>query len=141
MSAGRSDVARSKSIQLPIVVKLLTQVAISTETRDRYLRFLSASQVARIRPQSYFSRQYKPSRARTNKYMSSASESEIHKSRAKQATGGDLYDVTDQIDAIRADLQNLTSTVGTLAKGQMRRAQDKTLETAAQTGQRLKGRF
>jgi ElaB/YqjD/DUF883 family membrane-anchored ribosome-binding protein len=64
--------------------------------------------------------------------MSSASESELHKSRAKQATGGDLDDVTDQIDAIRADLQNLTSTVGTLAKAQMRRAQDKTLETAAQ---------
>ena len=64
--------------------------------------------------------------------MSSATESEIHKGRAKQATGGDLDDVTDQIDAIRADLQNLTSTVGALAKTQMRRAQDKTLETAAE---------
>jgi ElaB/YqjD/DUF883 family membrane-anchored ribosome-binding protein len=64
--------------------------------------------------------------------MSSASESELHKSRAKQAAGGDLDDVTGQIDAIRADLQNLTSTVGTLAKTQMRRAQDKTLETAAE---------
>jgi ElaB/YqjD/DUF883 family membrane-anchored ribosome-binding protein len=61
--------------------------------------------------------------------MSSATESEIHKGRAKQATGGDLDDITDQIDAIRADLQNLTSTVGALA---MRRAQDKTLETAAE---------
>jgi ElaB/YqjD/DUF883 family membrane-anchored ribosome-binding protein len=70
--------------------------------------------------------------ARTDNYMSSASESELHRGRAKQAAGGDLDDVTGQIDAIRADLQNLTSTVGTLAKGQMRRAQDKTLETAAQ---------
>ena len=64
--------------------------------------------------------------------MSSATESEIHKGRAKQAIGGDLDDVTDQIDAIRADLQNLTSTVGSLAKTQMRRAQDMTLETAAE---------
>ena len=31
--------------------------------------------------------------------MSSATESEIHKGRAKQATGGDLDDITDQIDA------------------------------------------
>ena len=62
----------------------------------------------------------------------SSGESELHRGRAKQAAGGDLDDVTGQIDAIRADLQNLTSTVGTLAKAQMRRAQDKTFEPAAQ---------
>lgn len=39
-------------------------------------------------------------------------------------------DFNDQIDAIRADIQNLTSTVGRIANKQLGRAQDKALETA-----------
>jgi ElaB/YqjD/DUF883 family membrane-anchored ribosome-binding protein len=52
---------------------------------------------------------------------------------AKRATGAggrDAEDLANQIDAIRADLQNLTSTVKTMANKQINRAQDKAMETA-----------
>jgi ElaB/YqjD/DUF883 family membrane-anchored ribosome-binding protein len=39
-------------------------------------------------------------------------------------------DLTDQIDAIRADLKNLSSTVGRMANKGVSRAQDKAIETA-----------
>jgi ElaB/YqjD/DUF883 family membrane-anchored ribosome-binding protein len=44
--------------------------------------------------------------------------------------GRDADELANQIDAIRADVQNLTSTVGRIAKGQVNRAQDKAMETA-----------
>src|SRR5262245_62954320 len=37
----------------------------------------------------------------------------------------DADEIADQIDAIRTDLQNLTSTVGRIANKQLNRAQDK----------------
>jgi ElaB/YqjD/DUF883 family membrane-anchored ribosome-binding protein len=46
------------------------------------------------------------------------------------ASARDADDLATQVDAIRADLQNLTSTVSRIAKGQMNRAQDKAMETA-----------
>lgn len=50
---------------------------------------------------------------------------------AKRGTGNrDADDLAKQIDAIRADLQNLTSTVGRIANKQLNRAQDKAMETA-----------
>lgn len=49
---------------------------------------------------------------------------------SKRNVSRDAEDLTAQIDAIRADLQNLTSTVGRIANKQMSRAQDKAVETA-----------
>ena len=62
--------------------------------------------------------------------MSSA-DSDIRSS-AKRAGASprDADELANQIDAIRADVQNLTSTVGRIAKGQVNRAQDKAMETA-----------
>ena len=61
----------------------------------------------------------------------SSTDSDIRTGAAKRgAAGRDADDLANQIDAIRADLQNLTSTVGRIAKGQVNRAQDKAMETA-----------
>jgi ElaB/YqjD/DUF883 family membrane-anchored ribosome-binding protein len=48
----------------------------------------------------------------------------------RTAAGRDADDLANQVEAIRADLQNLTSTVGRIANKQINRAQDKALETA-----------
>jgi ElaB/YqjD/DUF883 family membrane-anchored ribosome-binding protein len=62
--------------------------------------------------------------------MSSA-ESDIRTGAAKRGAGArDAEDLANQIDAIRVDLQNLTSTVGRIASKQVNRAQDKAKETA-----------
>jgi len=61
----------------------------------------------------------------------SSTDSDIHTGGAKRGAGNrDADDLANQIDAIRADLQNLTSTVGRIANKQMNRAQDKAMETA-----------
>jgi ElaB/YqjD/DUF883 family membrane-anchored ribosome-binding protein len=49
---------------------------------------------------------------------------------AKRSMSRDTEDLAAQMDAIRADLQNLTSTVSRIANKQMSRAQDKAIETA-----------
>jgi ElaB/YqjD/DUF883 family membrane-anchored ribosome-binding protein len=61
----------------------------------------------------------------------SSTESDI-RSAAKRAGVGarDADDVASQIDAIRADIQSLTSTVSRIANKQLGRAQDKAMETA-----------
>jgi ElaB/YqjD/DUF883 family membrane-anchored ribosome-binding protein len=43
-----------------------------------------------------------------------------------------------QIDAIRADMQSLTSTVSRIANKQMNRAQDKAMETAQEAEEAIK---
>ena len=61
----------------------------------------------------------------------SSTDSDIRTGAAKRGAGGRNADeLANQIDAIRADLQNLTSTVGRIAKGQVNRAQDAAMETA-----------
>jgi ElaB/YqjD/DUF883 family membrane-anchored ribosome-binding protein len=50
----------------------------------------------------------------------------------------DAYELADQIDAIRADIQSLTSTVGRMANKQLNRAQDKAMETANQAGETIR---
>jgi len=61
----------------------------------------------------------------------SSTDSDIRTGAAKRSAGArDADELANQIDAIRADLQNLTSTVGRIAKGQVNRAQDKAMETA-----------
>ena len=67
--------------------------------------------------------------------MSSADTSDMRASAAKRAgatgsTSGASNDLADQIETIRADIQNLSSTVGRIANRQLGRAQDKIVETA-----------
>lgn len=58
---------------------------------------------------------------------------------AKRSTGGrDAEDLSNQIDAIRADLQNLTSTVSRIAGKQINRAQGKAMETAQEAEEAIR---
>ena len=50
----------------------------------------------------------------------------------------ETQELADQIDAIRADIERLTSTVGRMANKQLNRAQDKVIETANQTEQAIR---
>jgi ElaB/YqjD/DUF883 family membrane-anchored ribosome-binding protein len=61
--------------------------------------------------------------------MSSIPTSEMRASASKR-TGAASAEVSDQIDAIRADIEALTSTVARMANRQLSRAQDKMAETA-----------
>jgi ElaB/YqjD/DUF883 family membrane-anchored ribosome-binding protein len=63
--------------------------------------------------------------------MSSIPTSEMRSSATKRtgATSASS-DVAEQIDAIRADIEALTSTVARIANRQLSRAQDKMVETA-----------
>ena len=61
----------------------------------------------------------------------SSTEGDIRTGAAKRGAGArDTEDLANQIEAIRADLQNLTSTVGRIASKQVNRAQDRARETA-----------
>lgn len=61
----------------------------------------------------------------------SSTDSDMRAGAAKRsATSRDADDLANQIDAIRADIQSLSSTVGRIANKQINRAQDKALETA-----------
>ena len=59
---------------------------------------------------------------------------------ARQARPGkqDADEIADQIDAIREDLQNLTSTVGRIANKQLNRAQDKAMATASEAEEAIR---
>ena len=59
----------------------------------------------------------------------SSIHSDTHKSTVKRSTtSGNTEDLTAQVDAIRADIQNLTSTLGRVANKQIGRAQDVVME-------------
>jgi ElaB/YqjD/DUF883 family membrane-anchored ribosome-binding protein len=58
--------------------------------------------------------------------------------RTTSAGGRDADDLANQMDAIRADLQNLTSTVGHMAGKQVNRVQDKAMETAYEAEEAIK---
>ncbi len=53
-------------------------------------------------------------------------------------TTGDTEDLAAQVDAIRADIQNLTSTVGRIANKQLGRAQDTAIETAREAEEAIR---
>jgi len=57
---------------------------------------------------------------------------------AKRSASRDTEDLAAQIDAIRADMQNLTSTVSRIAGKQMNRAQGKAMETAQEAEEAIK---
>ena len=50
----------------------------------------------------------------------------------------DAQELANQIDAIRSDIQSLTSTVSKIANKQINRAQDKAMETANQAEEAIK---
>jgi ElaB/YqjD/DUF883 family membrane-anchored ribosome-binding protein len=50
----------------------------------------------------------------------------------------DTQELANQIDAIRADIQSLTSTVGRIANKQLKGAQDKAMETASQAEEAIR---
>lgn len=50
----------------------------------------------------------------------------------------DTQELADQIDAIRADIQSLTSTVGKIANKQINRAQDKAADAANQAEEAIR---
>jgi ElaB/YqjD/DUF883 family membrane-anchored ribosome-binding protein len=50
----------------------------------------------------------------------------------------DADEIANQIDAIRSDLQNLTSTVGRIANKQLNRAQDKAMATASEAEEAIR---
>ncbi len=50
----------------------------------------------------------------------------------------DAEELAEQIDAIRADLQNLTSSVSRIAGKQLNRAQDKAMETASEAEEAIR---
>jgi ElaB/YqjD/DUF883 family membrane-anchored ribosome-binding protein len=56
----------------------------------------------------------------------------------KKAASREADELADQIEAIRADLQSLSSTVGRIANTQMGRAQDKAMETANQAEEAIR---
>jgi ElaB/YqjD/DUF883 family membrane-anchored ribosome-binding protein len=58
--------------------------------------------------------------------------------RGKKNMSRDTEEIADQIDAIRADLQSLTSTVSRMANKQINRAQDKAVETANQAEEAIR---
>ena len=58
--------------------------------------------------------------------------------RGKKNMSRDTEEIADQIDAIRADLQSLTSTVSRIANKQINRAQDKAVETAGQAEEAIR---
>ena len=57
--------------------------------------------------------------------------------RAKRSASSS-EDLNEQIEAIRADIQSLTQTVGRIANTQINRAQDKAMETAAEAEEAIK---
>jgi ElaB/YqjD/DUF883 family membrane-anchored ribosome-binding protein len=50
----------------------------------------------------------------------------------------ETQELADQIDAIRSDIQSLTSTVSRIANKQINRAQDKAVETANQAEEAIR---
>jgi len=56
----------------------------------------------------------------------------------KRSAGRDTEDLAAQMEAIRADMQNLTSTVSRIAGKQMNRAQGKAKETAQEAEDAIK---
>ena len=57
---------------------------------------------------------------------------------AERGTSSSAEGLNEQIEAIRADIQSLTHTVGRIANTQINRAQDKAMETAAEAEEAIK---
>lgn len=64
--------------------------------------------------------------------------SSIDSDRRRGPGDRDADELANQIDAIRADLQNLTSTVGRIAGKQVNRVQDKAIATATEAEEAIR---
>ncbi len=60
------------------------------------------------------------------------------RSGAGKSSARDAEDLNAQIEAIRSDIQSLSSTVGRIANKQFGRAQDKAMETAAEAEEAIR---
>jgi ElaB/YqjD/DUF883 family membrane-anchored ribosome-binding protein len=60
------------------------------------------------------------------------------RSGAGKSSARDVEDLNAQIEAIRSDIQSLSSTVGRIANKQLGRAQDTAMETAAQAEEAIR---
>ena len=69
----------------------------------------------------------------------SSNETNMRTGAGKRASSArDAEDLNAQIEAIRADIQSLTSTVGRIANKQLKGAQGKAMETAAEAEEAIK---
>jgi ElaB/YqjD/DUF883 family membrane-anchored ribosome-binding protein len=68
----------------------------------------------------------------------SSTDTNMRSGAGKSASARDAEDLNAQIEAIRADIQNLSSTVGRIANKQLGRAQNKALETAAEAEEAIR---
>ena len=64
--------------------------------------------------------------------------SSIDSDRRRGPGDRDADELVNQIEAIRADLQNLTSTVGRIAGKQVNRVQDKAIATATEAEEAIR---
>lgn len=68
----------------------------------------------------------------------SSTDTNMRSGAGKGASALDAEDLNAQIEAIRSDIQNLSSTVGRIANKQLGRAQDKAMETAAEAEEAIR---
>jgi ElaB/YqjD/DUF883 family membrane-anchored ribosome-binding protein len=69
----------------------------------------------------------------------SPNDSDVRSTTAKRTNAGaDVQDVAAELDAIRADIQNLTSTLGRFANKQFGYAQDRAFETAREAEESIR---
>jgi ElaB/YqjD/DUF883 family membrane-anchored ribosome-binding protein len=69
----------------------------------------------------------------------SSNETNMRTGAGKRASSAhDAEDLNAQIEAIRADIQSLTSTVGRIANKQLKGAQGKAMETATEAEEAIK---
>jgi ElaB/YqjD/DUF883 family membrane-anchored ribosome-binding protein len=69
----------------------------------------------------------------------SPNDSDVRSTTAKRTNAGaDVQDVAAELDAIRTDIQNLTSTLGRFANKQFGYAQDRAFETAREAEESIR---
>jgi ElaB/YqjD/DUF883 family membrane-anchored ribosome-binding protein len=68
----------------------------------------------------------------------SSTDTDMRAPKKSSGTSRETEELADQIEAIRADIQSLTSTVGRIANKQIGRAQDKAVETANQAEEAIR---
>jgi ElaB/YqjD/DUF883 family membrane-anchored ribosome-binding protein len=69
----------------------------------------------------------------------SPNDSDVRPTTAKRTNAGaDVQEVAAELDAIRADIQNLTSTLGRFANKQFGYAQDRAFETAREAEESIR---
>ncbi|MGO8841086.1 MAG: YqjD family protein [Methyloceanibacter sp.] len=68
----------------------------------------------------------------------SSTDTDMRAAKKSSGTSRETEELADQIEAIRADIQSLTSTVGRIANKQIGRAQDKAVETANQAEEAIR---